>query len=190
MLRPTKARVIGLILVGVVALGGAVYAATALAAGGASAAPAPVQAAQTATDSQLRASILDMLKDRMGLTGPDAERFADQMIARMQNANPDLDLQTMVNWCARFNSADANGNGSVNGGRGMMNGSGWGDYNGWGMMYENGPANGATTPSTGSPDPSSAAPSPPGPQNGNLGYTGRGMMGSSGGGMMGTSALR
>jgi hypothetical protein len=176
MLRHTKAKVIGLVLVGVVALGGAVYAATALAPGGASAAPAPAQAAQTATDSQLRASILDMLKDRMGLTGPDAEQFADQMIARMQSANPGFDLQTMVNSCTRFNNADTNGNGSVNGGRGMM--------------YGRGSANGATTPSTGLSDPSGAAPSSPGPQNSNPGYTGRGMMGTYGGGMMGTSALQ
>ncbi len=122
MLRHTKVKVIGLVLVGVVALGGAVYAATALAPGGASAAPAPAQAAQTVTDSQLRASILDMLKDRMGLNGPDAERFADQMIARMQNANPDFDLQTMVNSCTRFNNADTNGTDSANGGWGMMYG--------------------------------------------------------------------
>jgi hypothetical protein len=186
MLRTTEARVIGLALVGVVALGGAVYAATALATGGASAAPAPAQAAQTVTDPQLRASILDMLKDRMGLTGPDAEQFADQMIARMQNANPDLDVQNMVNRCAQFNNADTNAAGPTNGG--------------WGMMYGDDPANGATTPSTGSPDPGSAAPSSPGPQNGGWGMMngprtgsangGRGMMSGSGGGMMGTSALK
>ena len=124
MLRATKARVIVLALVGVVALGGAVYAATALATGGASAAPAPAQAAQAVTDSQLRASILDMLKDRMGLTGPDAEQFADQMIARMQNANPDFDVQNMVNRCTQFNNADTNAAGPTNGGLGMMNGTG------------------------------------------------------------------
>jgi hypothetical protein len=174
MLRHTKAKVIGLVLVGVVALGGAVYAATALAPGGASAAPAPAQAAQTVTDSQLRSSILDMLKDRMGLTGPDAAQFADQMIARMQGANPGFDLQTMVNSCTR--------------------------YKGWGMMHGNDPANGAPTPGTGSPDPSSATPSSPGPQNGGWGMMngpgkgsvngGRGMMGTYGGGMMGTSTLK
>ncbi len=109
MLRMTKITVIGLALVGVVALGGAIYATTALAVGGASASPATAQATQTTTDSQLRATILDMLRDRMGLTGPEAEQFADQMITRMQNAASSSDLQDMVDRCTRFTNANTEG---------------------------------------------------------------------------------
>ena len=131
MLRTTRARVIGLALVGVVALSGAIYATTALAAGGATASPVTARAAQTPTDPQLRASILDMLRERMGLTGPDAERFADQMIARMQNTDPDFDLREMVDRCAGY----ADGDTQAYGGYGMMNGYGsYGGTNGYGMM--------------------------------------------------------
>ncbi len=99
--------------------------------------------AQTAADPQLRASILDMLKDRMGLTGANAEKFADQMIARMQNADPNFDFQAMIDWCNQFNGDRADGpsgpaNGRVPGnGRGMMGGSGssygGGMMGGWGV---------------------------------------------------------
>jgi hypothetical protein len=127
MFKTTKTKVITLVALGVVALGGATYATTALAAGGATAAPVTVVTAQTAADPQLRASILEMLKDRMGLTGADAETFADQMIARMQGIDPDLDLQAMVNLCNQSTGAnsDADGWGMMGGGttqRGMMGG--------------------------------------------------------------------
>lgn len=164
MFRMTKSKIIGLVAVGVVALSGAVYATTALAAGGASAAPATAVTTQTAVDPQLRASILDMLKDRMGLTGPAAEKFADQMIARMQSINPNFDLKSMVNWCNQFIGANTNG-------RGMMGGNG--STYGYGMM------GGATTPSSGYSTPSSTS-----PRNSGSGITPRGMMGGGGGGMM------
>src|ERR1035437_4389700 len=107
MFKSTKTKIIGLALVGAVALGGAAYATSALGAGGATAAPATaVTPTPTTTDPQLRASILDMLKDRMGLTGADAEKFADQMFARMQSVNPNFDLKAMVNWCSQFISAN------------------------------------------------------------------------------------
>jgi hypothetical protein len=181
MFKTTRAKVIGLSLVGVMALGGAIYATTSLTVGGASASPAIAQATQTATDSQLRSTILDMLRDRMGLTGPDAEKFADQMISRMQNAGAGFDLQAMVDRCARFgdaNNANANGRGMMNGsgsvnGRGMMNGSGW--------------ANGVTTPSTGASNPGGATPGRPDPQDSSSGFPRGGMMGS---GMMGGAGLR
>jgi hypothetical protein len=175
MFKTTKTKIIGLVLDGVVALGGAVYATTALAVHGASAsaatAPAPqaatAQVTQTATDSQLRSTILDMLKDHMGLTGSQAETFADQMITRMQNAGVGSNLQAMVNWCTQFIGADTNGTGSVNGGLGMMYGT--------------------TTPSAGASNPSGAAPSSPGPQDSSSGLVPGGMMG---GRMMGALGLR
>jgi hypothetical protein len=169
MFKTTRAKVIGLSLVGVMALGGAIYATTALAVGGASASPAIAQATQTAADSQLRSTVLDMLRDRMGLTGPDAERFADQMISRMQNAGAGFDLQAMVDRCARFgdaNNANANGRG---------------------MMYGRGRANGATTPSAGPSNPSGATPGRPDPQDSGSGFTRGGMKG---GGMMRAAGLR
>jgi hypothetical protein len=174
MFRTTKSKIIGLILAGVVALGGATYATTALADGGATAAPATVLAAQTTTDPQLRASILDMLKDRMGLTGANAERFADQMIARMQNIDPNFDFQAMINWCNQYTDTNTNG-------WGMMGGNG-STYGGWGMT-----GGGAIpgTPSAGSSNPSPSATSP---RDSGSGFTPRGTMG--GGGMMGASGLR
>ena len=216
MLKTTKIKVIGLALVGVVALSGAVYATTSLAVGGASASPATAQATQTTTDSQLRATILDMLQDRMGLTGPEAEQFADQMIARMQSAGPSFDLEAMVDRCTQLTNANT-------GGWGMMGGSGPGDYSGWGMMDDDdwgmmdgsGPANGApapssttpsnpvgqngdwgmmngvTTPDAGASDPSGATPSSPSPRDSGSGFTPGAMGGGmTGGGMMGAPGLR
>jgi hypothetical protein len=140
MFRSTKTKIAGLALVGLVALGGAIYATTALAGSGATAFPAPAVATQTAVDPQLRASVLDMLKDRMGLTGAEAEKFADQMIARMQSINPNFDLNDMVNRCNQFNDANGNGRGMMGGNgpayRGMMGGNGsaygGGMMGGWG----------------------------------------------------------
>jgi hypothetical protein len=175
MFKTTKAKVIGLALVGTVVLAGAVYATTALAVGGASAAPATAQAVQTTTDpQQLRSTILEMLRDRMGLTGPQAEQFADQMIARLQNTNAGYDLQDMINWCTQFLTTDANGSGSTNGGWGMMGGNSSYD-GGWGMMY----GYGATTPSTSptdQPNPGGNTPVLPGQQNGGSSYYPGGMM--------------
>jgi hypothetical protein len=168
MFKSTKSKIIGLILVGVVALGGATYATTALAVGGATAAPATVVTAQTATDPQLRASILDMLKDRMGLTGANAETFADQMIARMQSINPNFDFQAMINWCNQFVGADTNRSG-------MMGANG--------STYGRGMMGAGTIPNAGSSNPRGTS-----PQNSGAGFTPRGMMG--GGGMMGASGLR
>jgi hypothetical protein len=168
MFNSAKTKVIALALVGVVALGGAIYATSALAAGGATAAPATVvTTAQAATDPQLRANILDMLKDRMGLTGADAEKFADQMIARMQSANPNFDFKAMVNWCSQFINTSANG-------RGMMGATG--------SAYCRGMMGGGTTP-----DGESSGPSGTSSQASGSGVTPRGMMR---GGMMGASGLK
>jgi hypothetical protein len=153
MFATTKTKVIALVAVGVVALGGATYATTALAVGGATAAPATVVATQTAADPQLRASILEMLKDRMGLTGANAETFADQMIARMQGSDPDFDFQAMVNWCNQYTGANTNG---------------------WGMM------GGGTIPDGGSSDPSGATPQNGGSGSAPRGMMGGSMMGNSG----------
>ncbi|OFW56064.1 MAG: hypothetical protein A2133_12460 [Actinobacteria bacterium RBG_16_64_13] len=191
MLRATKARIIGLALVGVVALSGAIYATAALAGGGATASPVTAPVAQTATDPQLRANILDMLRDRMGLTGPDAEQFADQMITRMQNIDPDFDLQEMVEWCSGYAGSGTqayggygmmggyggtNGYGMMNGygtpgGYGMMNGSD-GGYDGWGMMGV------APAPNAGPSGENAPTPNRPGPQGSNSGTYPGGMMGA------------
>ena len=191
--RTTKAKVAGLVLVGVVALSGAVYATSALAVGGASASTATAQVAQAATDAPLRSTILDMLEDRMGLTGPDAEEFADQMIARTQDADAGFDIQAMVDWCTQFTNDNTSGYWGMMGGTDMHDGD-WGMMNsdsvdgGWGMMDgadihdgDWGMMGGATTPDAGLSDPSSATPSGPGPQDGGSGFTPGEMMG----GMMG-----
>jgi hypothetical protein len=142
MFRTTKTKIVTIALVGAVALGGAIYATTAWATGGANAAPSPASVSQTADQAQLRASALEMLKDRMGITGPEAERLADQMIAAMGNLNPGFDLQDMFDWCAGngIGGAYSKDNGSTDGGYGygMMGGygnggSGNGGY-GYGMM--------------------------------------------------------
>jgi len=170
MFKTTKTKIIALVLVGVVALGGAVYATTALAANGAfasTASTATAQAAQTAAaGSQLRSAVLGMLKNRMGLTGPDAENLADQMIARMQNIDPNFDLQAMVNWCNQFTGANTNG-------WGMMGGNG-SAYSGRGMMGA------GTIPSAGSSNPSGASPQDSGSGSNPTGIMGGGMMGASG----------
>jgi hypothetical protein len=165
MFRTAKTKIVSLALVGVVALGGAVYATTALAVGGASASTTTAQVSQTlaaqvtqtATDPQLRSSILDMLRDRMGLTGPQAEQFADQMIARMQDAGVGNNIQAMIDWCTQYV-------GGATYGRGMMN---------WG-----------TTPSTGPSKPSSTTQSNPlsqaSPRSTQPGATSRGRMNGSG----------
>jgi hypothetical protein len=165
MFRTAKTKIVSLALVGAVALGGAVYATTALAVGGASASTTTAQVSQTlaaqvtqtATDPQLRSSILDMLRDRMGLTGPQAEQFADQMIARMQDAGVGNNLQAMIDWCTQYVSGTTYG-------RGMMN---------WG-----------TTPSTAPSKPSSTTPGNPlcraSPRSTQPGATPRGMMNGSG----------
>ena len=152
MFKTFKAKIITLALVCVLALGGAVYLTTVLAAGGASAAPAQAQANQTANTGQLRANILEMLQDRMGITGTEAETLADQMVARMQNAGSNVDIQSMIDRCPRLNDNSAAGSGTGNNiygpgmmnqngstyGRGMMNGSGAtygrGMMGGWGVQ--------------------------------------------------------
>jgi hypothetical protein len=102
MFTKTRTMIIGLALVGVVVVAGAVYGATAWAAGP-PASTATSQATQTVSEAQ-RAAILDMIKDHMGLTGAEAEILADQMIAR----------------CGGLSGNDSTGNG----GWGMMDGSG------------------------------------------------------------------
>jgi hypothetical protein len=137
MFKSTKTKVVALALVGMVALGAATYVTTALANGGASAAPVTAATTtQTTLDPQLRAGILEMLKDRMGLTGADAEKFADQMIARMQSINPNFDLQAMLNWCNQFIGANASGRGMM--GAGNATCPGWNATGGNGSTYRGG----------------------------------------------------
>lgn len=124
MFRTTRTRVIGLALVGAVALSGGIYATTALAAGGPSAQTAATQVGLTGPE--WRSAMLDMLEDHMGITGGEAEEFADEMFEHMQGIADDTDIQEMVDWCTQ--RAD---DGEF--GPGMMNGYGWG-YGGWGMM--------------------------------------------------------
>jgi hypothetical protein len=138
----TKRWIATLSAVGIIALGGAVYTTTALAGGGpgwmglagGTAAPALGTAAQSQTaqapdQAQIRAAVLDMIKDRMGITGAEAETLADQMIARMQTAGiSGTDLQNMLQWCTS-NAAP----GGTAGGR-MMRGAGAGTGTGYGMM--------------------------------------------------------
>jgi|WetSurMetagenome_2_1015567.scaffolds.fasta_scaffold21569_3 hypothetical protein len=114
MFKAKKTRVIGLVLVAALILVGAVYATTAWAAPNptttATAAAAGTTSTATATDTaQLRAAILEMLEDHMGLTGADAEKWADQMIER----------------CEQYMDGTAPGQGACGAGRGgMMNGNG------------------------------------------------------------------
>jgi hypothetical protein len=163
MFKSTRSKVIGLSLAAIVTLGGAVYGGTAIA-GGVSAAssvsaaaaqpgiaqPAALTQTTQATDAaQLRAAILDMLKDRMGITGTPAEQIADQMIARMQSAGVKGNLQNMLDWCNQY--WDSNGNGGTYP-RGMMGGTGG---------YYGCPGLNGTTPSGTAPNsaaPGSAAP--------------------------------
>lgn len=173
MFKATRTKVIGLSLVAFVALGGAIYATTAWAAGGASASAAPAQATPTTEAWPLGSSLLDMLEEHMGLSGVDAEDFADDMIAHMQKIDADLDLQEMVDWCTRYAAAGTYS-------RGMMNGTARG-YGGWGMMGGTTPT--TPTPNTGPSDQSAPSPNRPGSQDGNSdltpGVTPGGMMNGS-----------
>jgi hypothetical protein len=121
MLKTLKAKIITLALVGTLAVGGAVYLTSVVVAGVASAAPAPVQTTQTANTAQLRAAVLEMMEDHMGLTGTEAATLADQMVARMQSAGADVDIQAMIDSCPRLNDDGAAGSDSSNYGPGMMN---------------------------------------------------------------------
>ena len=131
MFKKTRTKIVALGVAGALVLGAAVYVTAALVTGDASAAPATnaiaaAQPAGTPDQAQLRAAVLEMLKDRMGLTGSQAEAFADQMIARMQQAFPNLDLQAMIDRCNRFFDGGTAGSvaprrGMMNGGSGMMN---------------------------------------------------------------------
>ena len=67
-----------------------------------------------------------MLADHMGLTGSEAERFADEMTEHMQGIDSDFDVQEMLDWCTE--QADEGEYGP-----GMMDGYGRG-YGGFGMM--------------------------------------------------------
>jgi hypothetical protein len=134
MFKTKKTRVIGLALVTALILVGAVYATAAWAApnptGTSTAATtAGTTSTATATDTaQLRATILEMLKDHMGLTGADAEKWADQMISRMQQCQGD-DFSTMIEQCEQYMDGAAPGQGACGSGRGGMMGG-----NGNGMM--------------------------------------------------------
>jgi hypothetical protein len=138
MLKQTKTMIAVLMAAGVVVIAGAVYVTATWATGSAAAAPfagqagrpavvaasPATQAVQNTDQETLRAAILDMIQDHMGLSGADAEAFADQMIARMQGVFSDEDFQSMLDSCGRY--IDDQGNDQGNDGRtgrpgGMMN---------------------------------------------------------------------
>ena len=152
MFKTFKAKIITLALVGALALGGAIYLTTVVVGGVASAAPGPFRAAQTTDTAQLRATVLEMMEDHMGLTGAEAETLADQMVARMQGRGADVDIQAMFDLCPRLNDDGALGSDSGDYGPGMMNqnvnqnGStcGPGATNGSGSDYRGGMMGGGT----------------------------------------------
>jgi hypothetical protein len=130
MFKTKKTRVIGLVLVAALILVGAVYATAAWAAPNPTDTSTAATAAGTASTTtaadtaQLRATILEMLEDHMGLTGADAEKRADQMISRMQQCQG-ADLSTMIERCEQYMDGTAAGQGACGAGRGgMMNGNG------------------------------------------------------------------
>jgi hypothetical protein len=131
MFKAKKTRVIGLVLVAALILVGAVYATAAWAApnptdtSAATTAAGPASTATAADTAQLRATILEMVEDHMGLTGADAEKWADQMISRMQQCQGGTDLATMVERCEQYMDGTTAGQGACGSGRGgMMNGNG------------------------------------------------------------------
>lgn len=108
------------------------------------ASPAAVatQTADTqAADPALKDRMREMLKERMGLTGPEADKLVDSMSEHMQAVYGDQ-ADAMLNYCAgRAGSQSSRGtdatpgstgwNGMMGGsGRGMMGSSGYG----YGMM--------------------------------------------------------
>lgn len=84
----------------------------------------PVQAQTQATPGATRDSVLDMLRDHMGLTGDDAEAWADDMLGHMQAVHGDQTGE-MVQACSEYagenGGAGANQNGTT--WRGMMGGA-------------------------------------------------------------------
>jgi hypothetical protein len=80
------------------------------------------QAVSAAQEQELRASILKMLDEHMGLTGPDAEKLAATMAAHMQGATQGADIAEMMKSCLQAENRMMNyGNGMMNDGTGMMN---------------------------------------------------------------------
>ncbi len=127
MTRKRKSRVMGLVLAGALILAGAIYTTAAWAAPWGPAAEAPAQTQPAASDAELRAAILDMIEDHMGLTGADAEQWADRMLERMRDRNPDFDYGAMIEQCEeRMDDYQAGVDGGGCGG-GMM-GSGYGRW--------------------------------------------------------------
>jgi hypothetical protein len=120
MFQSTRSKMIAVAVIAVLVVAGGIYATASLITGTASAetttvppvattatpaggaATTTTQPVSAADQEKLRAAILDMIKDRMGWTGADAEAFADQMLQRMENVNPNFDYQSMLNWCGQF----------------------------------------------------------------------------------------
>jgi hypothetical protein len=163
MLRRTKITITALTFAGAVIVGGGIYGFTA-ATDHSMAAPAATttQSNDTQSTQELRTQILDMLEDHMGLTGTEAEKLADTMAQRMQQAGH-ADVADMIKQCVdnggtgmmgdsgMMGGADGTGMMGDSDGSGMMGGAdgsgmmgGAGDTNGSGMMNGGNMMNGAT----------------------------------------------
>ncbi|MCL5734222.1 MAG: hypothetical protein M1274_01305 [Actinobacteria bacterium] len=99
MFKTKRTRIIGLALVGLLALSGGIYATTAALAGGASA-YTPTTAADP-TNTNWRSAMTDMMEDHMGLTEAQADAFVNQMAGYMQGAGGNFDTQKMVDQCTQ-----------------------------------------------------------------------------------------
>jgi hypothetical protein len=151
MFKTRKIRVIGLVVVAALVLIGGVYGTAAWAAPGPSTTGTTTQTATTADQAQLRAAILEMIKDHMGLTGAEAEQWADRMLSRMQNAGWDsTDLQAMIDRCEQYMDGNGNTDGYGYGSGACGAGTGTGMMGGRGMMGSGaGMMGGAYGPGTG-----------------------------------------
>ncbi|MCL5942624.1 MAG: hypothetical protein M1325_03760 [Actinobacteria bacterium] len=103
----------------------------------------PAATDQSTTDQSTRDRILDMMRDHMGVTGDQAEKWADTMTDMMKSMHGDQ-ADEMLQWCTENgggmmgdwnkgtngDSTPGNGQGS-NWGGGMMGGSGGGMMGGW-----------------------------------------------------------
>ncbi|MCZ7665356.1 MAG: hypothetical protein M5U22_21585 [Thermoleophilia bacterium] len=109
----------------------------------------------TVQDGDFQDRVKDMIQEHMGLTGEEADRWANEMAEHMTAVHGE-DAGDMLDWCSQAWDGDGTTTGGMMGGGttgGMMGGSGGG------MMGGSG--------------------------GGMMGGSGGGMMGGSGGGMMG-----
>jgi hypothetical protein len=72
------------------------------------------QAVSAAQEQELRASILKMLNDHMGLTGLDAEKLTATIVTHMQGAAQGADIAEMMKSCVQAENGMMNGTGMMN----------------------------------------------------------------------------